>query len=75
MKVWNRLKIWWAGVPPRITERENGSYRLSYQNPNHRPGRVRLRAAAMRAKFLTRAIGAIAVAVAAAAIIKCFGLS
>jgi hypothetical protein len=75
MKVWNRLKTWWSGVPPSITEGEDGSYRLRYQNPNHPPAGVRFKAAAMRARFLKGAIGAVAVAVAAAAIIKWLGLS
>jgi hypothetical protein len=75
MKVWNSLKTWWSGVQPSITETETGGYRLRYQNPNHPPARVRFKAAAMRAAFIKGAIGAIAVAVAAAAIIKWLGLS
>lgn len=75
MKVWNRLKIWCSGIPPSITEREDGSYHLRYQNPDQPPACVRFKAAAMRARFLTGAIGAVAVAVAAAAIIKLLGLS
>lgn len=46
MKITERLKIWWRGVLPNVTEigafsKEGGAYRLIYPDPNYRTPRDR----------------------------------
>jgi hypothetical protein len=75
MKLLNPVMIWWNGIPPSVTEREDGSFQLRYQNPNHPPARVRFYAAAKRVRFLKQTVATIIGGVAVAVIIKWLGLS
>ncbi len=76
MRVFNRVTIWWNGIPPSITEQEDcGSFLIRYQDPNHPLARVRFNAAARHVRFFKKAIGTILTPVATAAIIKWLGLS
>jgi hypothetical protein len=78
VKLWNWLKVWWRGVPPTITELEDGSgWRCEYQNPNHPPARECLATAARkpRVKLMLGGVATVVLAVLAQAVSKWLGLS
>lgn len=76
--LFERLRDWWCGAPVRLRMHEDGiGMTISYQDPNTPPMRKRVTVAAKRpvVRWSGWALGSVAVAVIAAAIIKWLGLS
>jgi hypothetical protein len=67
MELWNRLKVWWRGVPTSYTETEGGGWRIEYQHPDHPPARARVVAAASRP--VVKGIGGVLLAIAVGVVI------
>jgi hypothetical protein len=78
--MFSRLKKWWYGVSPQITETPSGGWRASYRDPNHPPPHARFKAAIDRLNAtitipsVAWILGLVALVIAAA-IIKWLGLA
>jgi hypothetical protein len=77
MNVRKRLSEWWYGITPSVRETDDGGYIMRGQNPNYPPARDRLIVGlkAPATKWVLAALGTIAVAVIAGAILKFLRLS
>jgi hypothetical protein len=75
MNAWSKLKIWWSGVPPNITELDGG-YGLASRNRAYPPRRTRFMTLirSPTVKLILSTMGAVAVGAITAAISRRLGL-